>query len=180
MGSVHLSIFIKGKKTGGRLRKVTERCESEGWTPLFSGFLMWVLTSLGRGLESRLGLQGWLIFPLVSSQARRSTEVVNKCTLKPSQLTLFTWTWLRGNYRSSQSARLVCAHRGGGVRKTKRTRQGTIWAMGARECRDALPSLPLWQMACFSLLPKMDLCHILLRAGSIPQWESRVRAGGSI
>lgn len=50
MGSVHLSIFIKGKKTGGRLRKVTERCESEGWTPLFSGFLMWVLTSLGRGL----------------------------------------------------------------------------------------------------------------------------------
>lgn len=52
---------------------------------------MWVLTSVGGGLKSRLGLQAWLIFPLFSSQARRSLEVANKCTLKKlSQHTLFS------------------------------------------------------------------------------------------
>lgn len=104
---------------------------------------MLFLISVVRGQESRLCLQAWFIFPLFSSQAQRSIEVVNKCTLKRSQLTLFSWTCSGAIYTVPSQPSLFVITVEEVWQRQKRTRPRTIWEMGECECCYASPSLPL-------------------------------------
>lgn len=115
MGMYILVFLLRGKERDSV--KWLKGVNLKGKHPTFQ---VRVLICLVRWLESKLFLQAWLIFPLFSWQTQRSIKIVNKCTLKLSQLTLFSCTCL-GQLSQFLVSQAVSDSYGGGVRKTEKS-----------------------------------------------------------
>lgn len=120
-------------------------------------------------------LQTWLIFLLFSSWAQRSIEVVNKCTLKLSQLTLCSWTCLGAviTVPSKPSLFLIAME---GWERTELDRE-PFGKWERCECWHAFPSIANKLLVWFLVLLNVPIAHFALcrKYSLMKEWSQSKR-----